>query len=144
MTKQHITLSSSDESHLRSLLNQGALPSRIYRRVFALLELHKGSTIEAVSTRIEMKRDTVSRWAKRYRSEGLNCLHDRPKSGRPVTLSGEFRAKVTALACSEAPEGRSSWTLRLLADRVVELGWCDQVSHTQIGNILKKTNSSLT
>jgi len=144
MAKQHIILSASEESHLRGLLRKGDLPSRMYRRVFALLELHKGSTIGSVSSLLEMKRDTISSWAKRYRSEGLSCLHDRPKSGRPVKLSGEFRAKVTALACSEAPEGRSSWTLRLLADRVVELGWCDQVSHTQIGNILKKTNSSLT
>lgn len=71
---------------------------------------------------------------------GLQCLHDKARSGRPIVIDGKQRAKVTALACSAAPEGHARWGLRLLADKVVELGYCDSISHTQVGNILKKTS----
>ena len=53
---------------------------------------------------------------------------------------GQTRAKLTALACSEAPDGHSQWSLRLLANKVVELGYCQHLSHTQVGTILKKTS----
>ena len=68
---------------------------------------------------------------------------DKPRSGRPIEIDGEARAKVTALASSEPPEGHSQWGLRLLADKVVEVGYCEHLSHTHASTILKKTNSSL-
>ena len=58
-------------------------------------------------------------------------------------LDGELRAKVTALACSETPQGYARWSLRLLADRLIELEICEKISHTDIGRILKKANFSL-
>jgi hypothetical protein len=67
-------------------------------------------------------------------------LEDQPRSGRPIQISGEQRAKITALACSKPPEGYARWNLRLLADKVVELGYCEAISHTEVANILKKTN----
>lgn len=70
----------------------------------------------------------------------LNYLSDKPRTGRPIVISGDERAKITALACSKAPEGHSNWTLRLLADKVIELGICQELSHTYVGEILKKTN----
>jgi len=83
---------------------------------------------------------TVSSWCKNYRKQGLKCLEDAPRSGRPIAIDGKQRAKITALACSDAPEGHARWNLRLLADKVIELGYCKKVSHTQVGKILKKTN----
>jgi hypothetical protein len=71
---------------------------------------------------------------------GLRCLEDAPRSGRPVVISGEQRAQITALACSDAPEGHARWDLRLLADKIVELNICETISHTHVGNILKKTS----
>ena len=71
-------------------------------------------------------------------------LHDKPRSGRPIEIDGGQRAKVTALACSDAPTGHSRWALRLLADKAVELGYCEHLSHTQVKTILKKTPSSRT
>ena len=71
-------------------------------------------------------------------------LFDKPRSGRPIEIDGQARAKVTALACSEPPEGHSHWDLRLLADKAVELGYCEHLSHTYAGSILKKTTSSPT
>jgi putative transposase len=87
----------------------------------------------------------LSTLADQYRENGLQALYDRPRSGRPVKIDGEQRAKITALACSSTPpEGHAEWSLRLLADKVVELDFCEQISHTQVRTILKKTFSSRT
>ena len=71
-------------------------------------------------------------------------LNDKPRSGRPVEIDGPLRAKITALACSEPPEGYSRWSLRLLADKAVELQFVQELSHSYVGEILKKTNSNHT
>ena len=77
----------------------------------------------------------------RYQSEGLeSALAEKPRSGKPPRISGEEKARVTALACSDAPEGYARWTLRLLADKAVELGFVDAISHNHVASILKKTN----
>jgi transposase len=78
---------------------------------------------------------------KKYQSEGLIFLNDKPRTGRPVGLSGEQKAQITALACSEPPQGYARWSLRLLADRIIELKFVDEISHTEVGRILKKTVS---
>ena len=111
-----------------------------FKRATALLELDRGKPITTIAETLGVSRSAVSRWAKHYRHERLQMLHDQPRSGRPVEISGEQRAKVTALACSEPPEGHSRWTLRLLADKAVELEYCEHLSHTQAGEILKKTS----
>jgi transposase len=87
---------------------------------------------------------TLSTLAAQYREKGLQALYDQPRSGRPIQIDGEQRAKITALACSTPPEGHAEWSLRLLADQVVELGFSEQISHTHVRTILKKTNSSRT
>ena len=78
------------------------------------------------------------------KQSGLDFLDDKARSGRPAGISGEERAKITSLACSDPPQGYARWSLRLLADRVVELGLVDHVSHNHVGKILKKMNCSLT
>jgi transposase len=82
----------------------------------------------------------VAAWRNGYRTQGLECLNDAPRSGRPIRIDGTQRAKITALACSDAPEGHARWSLRLLAEKVVEAGFCEQLSHSAVGTILKKTN----
>ena len=69
-------------------------------------------------------------------------VKDRPRSGRPEKLSGRVKAHIVATACSEAPKGRSKWTLRLLANEVIQLELIDTVSKDTIGKVLKKTNLS--
>jgi len=71
-------------------------------------------------------------------------LYDQPRTGRPVEITGAQRAKITALACSQAPAGHAGWTLRLLADKAVELELIEHGSHNAVKEILKKTNSSRT
>ena len=140
MKKQHVTLSEEDRRYLEELLSKGELPAKTYSRGLALLELDRGKTYTSVAETIGASQPTISTWAKNYRQEGLLCLQDKPRSGRPIELDGRSRAKITALACSEAPDGYSQWSLRLLAEKAVELGYCDSISHTQVANILKKTN----
>lgn len=118
----------------------GELPVRVYKRATGLLALARGDSLTAVAALLTVSDETVASWRDKYKVEGLQFLKDKPRSGRPVRLNGEQRAQITALACSEAPTGHSQWSLRLLGEKVVELGFCETISHTQIGKILKKTN----
>jgi putative transposase len=139
MKKQHVKLSENDRQYLESLLATGELSVKVYRRALALLELDRGKTYTAVAETLDVTNGTVSTWSKNYRERGLLCLHDRPRAGRPVEIDGEQRAKLTALACSAPPKGHARWTLRLLADKAVEMGYCEHLSHTKVKQILKKT-----
>jgi putative transposase len=140
MKKQHVKLTSEDRVHLETVTSKGKLSAKLYNRALALLELDRGKTFTAVSETLGVTIQTISGWAKRYQADGLKALDDQPRSGRPVEIDGNERAKITALACSEAPEGYARWSLRLLADKAIELGYCEHISHTEIGQILKKTN----
>jgi putative transposase len=95
-----------------------------------------------VAETIQVSIPSISRWATQYRERGLQVLQDQLRSGRPTVIDGQQRAKITALACSEAPEGYAQWSLRLLADKAVELGYVEEISHTEVRKILKKTTSN--
>ncbi len=142
MKKDHIQLTDVDKSYLESLLSKGSLPVKVFKRSTALLELDRGKTFQEVSSILGVSYQSVSSWRDRYLSEGLLCLHDKPRSGRPIEIDGNQRAKITALACSDAPKGYGRWSLRLLADRTVELEYCEKISYSEVRLILKKTNSS--
>ena len=106
-----------------------------------LLLADEGKKDKEIAERVEVSVGTVERIRKRYGQEGLEAaVNEKPRSGRPIGISAQTRAKVTALACTKAPEGRSKWTLRLLADKVVELEYIDSISYQSVRNILKKTN----
>ena len=93
-----------------------------------------------------MSQPTVSRVRKRYFEEGLEAAVNRRPPNRVYQrkLDGEQEARLIALACSEPPEGQARWSLRLVADKLVELGIVEEVSYQTVRRILKKTNSSLT
>lgn len=140
MPKEPLALSQGDRTYLEKLLRKGQMSARQFKRATALLELDRAKAMTAIAETLGVSRSAVSRWAKRYRQEGLQMLHDKPRSGRPIEIDGQQRAKVTALACSDPPAGHSRWTLRLLADKAVELSYCEHLSHTQASEILKKTS----
>jgi transposase len=145
MRKQHVTLTTAERASLWNLVKKGALHARTYQRAIALLELDRGQTLATVAQVLGVSYPTVLAWRKKYRVHGLAAaLQDQPRAGRPVVIDGRQRAKVTALACSTPPTGRARWTLRLLADKAVELGYCEQLSHTHARRILKKMLSSHT
>jgi transposase len=140
MKKQHVQLSDEDREYLEVLIKKGKLPVKVYRRALSLLELDRGQTYTAVSKTLQTTIPTLSKWAEKYKESGLQVLQDQPRSGRPIEIDGSQRAKITALACSKPPEGYAQWSLRLLAEKVVELGYCEHISHTEVRTILKKTS----
>ncbi len=141
MRKQQRYLQLSEEhlSYLTKLLTKGMLNARVARRASALLGLHQGTELNKLATTLGVVYQTIADWRNKYFENGLDFLSDKKRTGRPVFLAGDLRAQVTALACSEVPAGRGKWTLRLLADKMVELGFCESISHQQVKNILKKT-----
>jgi transposase len=139
MKKQHLKLIEADERYLTEFSSKGQVQARILRRATAVLQLNQGATLQAVADTLKVQHWTVSIWRNNYLTGGLDFLQDKARSGRPVGIDGEQRAKITALACSDTPEGRAKWSLRLLAEKIVELEFCEEISHTQVGKILKKT-----
>ena len=140
MKKQHVQLTEEDREYLAKLIKKETLPTRVYRRALGLLELDRGKTYTEAAETLQVTRMSLTVWKKKYEEQGLEYLKDRPRSGRPPGFTGKQRAQITALACSEPPAGYGRWSLRLLADKVVELGFCEDISHMEVGRILKKTN----
>jgi putative transposase len=139
MEKRHITLEKSDRTYLEALISKGSMKVRKQKRIQALLYLDDGKSFQAVSGLLRVTYQTISKWADKYKESKLSFLDEQPRSGRPIKFDGSDRAKVTALACSEAPQGHSQWSLRLLADRLVELEIIEDISYSTVGLILKKT-----
>ena len=144
MEKQHIKLSESDQTYLTDLLSKGTLKVQKQKRATALQLLNLGKTLVETMTILQVSYPTVLSWRDKYQSEGLSFLDDKSRTGRPLVIDGLQRAKITALACSETPDGHASWSLRLLAHKAVELGYCEHISHNHVGVILKKTKSNPT
>ncbi len=135
MKKQHLTLTDTDLQKVNEMLAKGDLNARVHKRVLGLKKLHLGMTFKAVSQLVEISYPTVIEWSKRYNAEGLAFLKDKPRSGRPPSISAADRGKVTALACTSPPAGHQRWSLRLLADHLVELELVEKISHTDVGRI---------
>jgi transposase len=133
-----LLLTSEQAQHLTELTSRGRTAVKAYRRATALLALHQGRSYSAVGRQLGVRYDTVAEWAKQFTVRGLCMLQNRPRSGRPLAITGPERAALTALACSPAPDGRSQWSLRLLAGKAVELGHCRQGSASSAHGILKK------
>jgi transposase len=144
MEKPHIKLTDEERDQLKTLLSKGKLAAKVFKRATALLELDRGQTLSAVAKTLGVSYPTVLSWRNKYQTKKLQCLYDAPRSGRPIEIDGEARAKITALACTPAPEGHARWKLNMLADKAVELKYCEHLSGTHVGTLLKKTNSNRT
>jgi transposase len=142
MKKHHLTLTDHDRRELETLLSKGNLKALTFKRATALLLLDRGKTFADVASTLSVTTKAVATWRTRYTLSGLTCLYDAPRSGRPTVIDGVQRAKITALATSDAPQGYARWSLRLLAEKAVESGICDDVSYTFVRDVLKKTNLS--
>ena len=139
-----VKLSEAERQALEAKTSRGEVGVRVYKRACILLLADEGLKDAEIMERVGVSRTTVSRIRQRYVSEGLGAIAEKARPGRPSIFEGEARAKLTALACSDAPQGRGRWDLRLLADKAVELGYVETISHTKVAQILKKTNSSRT
>lgn len=147
-SKYAVRLTAEERSRLNRQSMQGRIKVRQLKRMQILLladenHEHGGKTDKAIAGQLGSSPATVERTRRRYVEQGLEAaLNEQARSGRPPTVSGEVRAKITALACSTPPEGYGRWSLRLLADKAVELAFIEHISHDAVGDILKKTNSN--
>jgi transposase len=133
----------SDESSLKDLLSKGLQKARVLTRARILLALHQGKSPKIVAADLYTSLATVYDTRNSYFQVGLNgTLYDAPRSGAPIQISGKARAAITALACTDAPEGHTTWTLQMLADKAIELKFVETISYGSVHNILKKTKSS--
>ena len=140
-----VQLSDHQLRSLTTLLRSGSADARVLSRARVLDLLHRGFHPNQIAETLRLSRATVYNLKRRFLEEGLEAaLAERPRSGKPPRIDGAQRAKITALACSQAPAGHARWSLRLLADKAVELGFVDAISHQGVKQILKKTASSRT
>ena len=140
MKKEHVQLSDPDRTFLQDLVRQNKVSVQVWRRASGLLKLDEGQSLKSVASSLGVQYLTVAEWRDRYKEEGLAVLENKPRSGRPPQIDGVQRAKINALACSTPPEGYARWSVRLLAAKVVELGYIESISHDKVHKILKKTN----
>lgn len=143
MRKAHVHLAIRDKTKLKVLMSNGSLGARAIKRAAALLELGQGKTYKEVATKIGVSSITLSSWADKYEEVGLAFLKDKPRPGRPPSITGGQRAKIVALAGSDPPEGHEKWSLRLLAEKAITLGYVDSISHQYINQILKESEIQL-
>ena len=144
--KHRVQLSKKQRKQLKRLSRHGKVEARKLSRARILLladeNRPKGGLTDAqIHDLLDVSGSTVVRVRQRFGNSGADAaITDKPRSGRPTKFSGEHRAKVTAIACSTPPEGRSQWTLRLIADRLVQLEEVETISHQTVKRILKNTN----
>ena len=150
MKKQYaVRLSEAERSELRSCISAGTAPARKLHHARILLKADEGPDGPAwpdqrIADAVEVSQPTVSRVRKQYVEEGLAAaLNRRMPSRTPQRkLGGEQEARLIAVACGAPPPGRVRWSLRLLADKLVELEIVEEISYRTVGRVLKKTNSS--
>lgn len=150
--RYRVTLTEQERNELDALTKKGKLSARkfVHVRVLLLCDAGVGGPAWKVADTagaLGISSRTIEHIKRRFVEEGFAAALDRKpleKPPREITFDGAFEARLIALACSDAPEGRARWTVRLLADKVVELNISESVSHMTIQRTLKKTNLNLT
>ena len=141
--KYIVELTAPERAHLQQLIAGGKPAARTVTRARILLHADAGASDPQIVAALATSVATVERVRQRFVEAGLeSALHERPRPGAAPKLSGPGEAHLIAVACSQPPQGRARWSLRLLADKAVELGLCDSLSHEAVRQTLKKTNSS--
>lgn len=150
MKKYSVQLDGAQRQLLESMLSGGKELARSQMHARILLKADEGAqgpgwTDEQIAEALEVGRATVERVRKRWAEGGLfDALVRRPQPERPEKrkMDGDLEAHLVTLACSQAEGGRKRWTMRLLADKLVQLGYVDQISHQTVWVTLKKMNSN--
>ena len=138
-----VILSPAHQSTLRAILTKGTHKSRKITRARALLAMGTGKNAAAVQAEAGISATQYYCLKQRYLAAGLaEALEERPRSGQPPKVTAALEAKITSLACSEAPAGAARWTLSLLNETLVALAYEPAISDETIRKVLKKANSS--
>ena len=142
--KYRVTLTAEEQEQLDSLLNKGKSAARKQTRARILLKAAAGCQDREIMEALGVSATMVGKIRQRCVEEGVDAaLDDRPRPGAAPKLTEKQCAPVIAVACTPAPEGHDHWTLRLLADQVVQLGFSDSFSHEAVRQLLKKHPEAL-
>lgn len=137
--KYIVTLTEKEREQLLSLTSKGQVGARVMKRAQILLKADEGMKDADIVSTLNTSRPTVERIRKRFVQGNLEkALYDDPRPGSKTRLDGRGEAELIALTCSEAPDGHEKWSLRLLADKLVEMNVVDGISHETVRQTLKK------
>ncbi len=144
-----IKLSKSEVEELHVIINKGSHTSQTFRAAYILLNCDEGEysdkvTNEQISKVLKVGMRTIDRIKKQFIEEGIEAVLERRPTTRiyDIKADGDMEAKLVTLCCSEPPKGFSKWSLRLLADKMVELNYVESISHVTVRTVLKKMNLS--
>jgi hypothetical protein len=152
MVHYTIKLNQFEVEELTKVINKGSHTSQAFRAAYILLNCDKGEFSEDKEIKnaeickiLKIGERTIDRTKKKFIEEGFESVLERRPSIQNYTkkVDGDIEAKLVSLCCSEPPEGFAKWSLRLLADKMVELNYIDYISHVSVREVLKKTNLSL-
>jgi transposase len=150
MIRYTIKLTKSEVEELMVIINKGSHTSQTFRVAYILLNCDEGKysekvTNEQISKVLKVGMRTIDRVKKKFIEEGLEAVLERRPTSRVYEkkMDGDTEAKLITLCCSEPPKGFARWSLRLLADRMVELKYVESITHVTVRSVLKKTNLSL-
>jgi transposase len=136
-----VNLSEEERQSLEALTRKGTLKARQFKRALILLNADEGLTDPQIMAAVKVSRPTVERIRKRFVEGGLDkALNEDPRPGKQRKLDGRGEALLIAEACSPAPAGHEQWSLRLLAERLVQLEVVESISHETVRRTLKKTS----
>src|SRR5262249_8108607 len=140
--KYRVDLAAAERDTLLQLTRSGKTAARKLTRARILLKADEGLSDEEIAEEVGTSVPTVERTRRRFVEESLDALTERPGPGQRPKRDAKGEAHLIAVACSKAPGERKRWTLRLLADKAVELGLCEKLSYETVRCLLKKTCSS--
>ena len=141
--KYKVELNETSRTHLKQIASRGEVSARKVKRALVLLKADEGLPDRDIASGLLISASTVGRVRTRFVKEGLDsALNERPRPGQKRKLDGRQEAHLIAVACSDAPEGHADWTLQLLADKVVAMGFAESISLETVRQVLKKTSSS--
>jgi transposase len=142
--KYFINLTDAERQELEQMTTKGQAPARRIKRAQILLHANEGQADKAVAQGLRTAEATVYRTRRRFVEQGLEAaLKEGPRPGKQRKLNGKQEAFLVALACSQPPEGRQSWTMQMLADQIVTLDLVDTISDETVRRTLKRGKSSL-
>jgi transposase len=140
--KYVVALTSEERATLEQMLRSGKTSARKLTRARILLKADDGLSDDAIAAALDVGIATVFRTRQRFVDTSLGALDEAPRPGAQRKLTGKQEAHLIAVACTPAPEGQARWTLRLLADKVVECGFAPSIARETVRQVLKKTSSS--
>lgn len=143
MTKHEVKLTPKERQKLLAIVSKGRNQAVVIRRAHILLKSDEGKTDREICDQLYIGEETVRRTRLRFGEEGLEAaLEDKPRPGNAAKLDEHQEAHLTALACTQPPDGRARWTLELLAQRLVTDGLVEQIAPETVRLILKKNRLS--